>query len=76
MGGSGKTRVPPASPASFCYNKPLTIKEKVLQDFSPLILSNKGADRNPDDEILSAASCLVFTFAVSPFGGTKLFGVG
>jgi hypothetical protein len=74
--GGGKPCVSTTSPTPSCNDEPLAIKEKVLQYFSPLIISNKRADRNPNDEILSVPSCLVFTFTVGPFLGKKLFGVG
>jgi hypothetical protein len=54
----------------------LSIEEKILQQFAALIIPDKRACRDPNDEIFTISSCLVFAFTVGPFSGTKLLGVG
>jgi len=54
----------------------LCVEEKILEHFAGLIISNKRADRDSDDEILSVLSGLIFSFTVTSLGGTKLSWIG
>jgi hypothetical protein len=74
-GGCSKPCIPPAAPTPFCTYESLAVEEEILQYLSCLIISDKRADWNPNEEVFPIPSGLIFSFTVGPLWGTKWFWV-
>jgi hypothetical protein len=53
----------------------LAVEEEILQYLSCLIIPDKRANWNPNEEVFPIPSGLIFSFTVGPLLGTKWFWV-